>query len=354
MPITKKTFGRLSDQTEVTCYTIKHQNCEASFIDYGAAVVSLKVLDKEGKYRDVVLGCDSAADYEAQTACLGAVPGRFANRIEKGRFTLNGKEYHLAQNNGENHLHGGPTGFHRRMWNAAIEGEDSVIFSRLSPDGEEGYPGNLVVSVRYTFTQDGFLHITYRAICDSDTILNLTNHSYFNLNGHASGSVASQKLKICADRFTENDSSCLPTGRIVSLDEQEAAVMDFRSFAEIGARIEEKNIHLQNGSGYDHNYILEKNGEGTALAAQAYSEESGIHLDCYTTQPGVQLYTGNFLQSSNIHAKQGAVYHDRDGFCLETQHFPAATSYPHFPSVLLSAGTVYEEKTDYHFYTENR
>lgn len=348
MAVQKKEFGALANGEQAFLYTITNQKGESvSLTDYGASVVSLLVKDREGVLRDIVLGCDNAAVYEQQTACLGGVPGRHANRIAAGRFVLNGKTYTLEQNNGENHLHGGSHGFHRRLWQGYADGEDSVVFSRWSPDGEEGYPGNLVVSVRYTFDDHSRLVIRYRAICDQDTVLNLTNHAYFNLDGHDSGSVESQRLKIHADAFTENDSGCLPTGRIVSLDSEEGAPLDFRRWKEIGKDLHQDNLHLKNGSGYDHNYILRPRKDKPC--ALAYSPNSGIRLECRTTQPGLQLYTGNFLEESNIVGKGGAVYHNRDGFCLETQHFPNAMEHPEFPSVVLRAGAVYREKTEYRF-----
>lgn len=348
MTVKQESFGRLSDGREVLAYTITNpKGASVKLCEYGASVVSILVQDGKGKFRDIVLGCDCAQDYEKQTAALGAVPGRHANRIAEGKFVLNGQEYALAVNNGPNHLHGGPTGFHRRVWNSSVCGEDSVIFSRFSPDGEEGYPGNLVVSVKYTFDEENRLTISYQALSDKDTVVNLTNHTYFNLDGHASGSVLRQHLYILAQSFTENDSHCLPTGRIVDVASEEGAPFDFRTFTAIGARIDADNIHLKNGSGYDHNYVLQKEEDG--LCAKAYSVTSGILLECRTTQPGLQFYTGNFLESANITGKQGAVYHNRDGFCLETQHFPNAMEHHHFPSVVLRAGELYQEKTEFRF-----
>ncbi len=211
MAVERKDFGQLSDGSRVSLYTITNARGESvSLTDYGASVVSLLVHDRQGALRDIVLGCDDAPAYERQTACLGGVPGRHANRIARGRFVLNGKTYQLAINNGENHLHGGPTGFHRRLWRAAV-GENSLTFTRLSCDGEEGYPGNLLVSVRYTFDDECRLGIHYQALCDQDTVINLTNHSYFNLDGEDSGSVEGQHLQIFADSFAENDAGvCRP------------------------------------------------------------------------------------------------------------------------------------------------
>ena len=347
--ICKKSFGRLGDGREAHLYTIGHENgLSASFTDYGASVVSIMVPDKSGKFYDVALGCDCAGDYEKQTACLGGVPGRFANRIENGRFVLNGKEYLLEVNNGPNHLHGGSNGFHRRLWNAGIQ-DDRVVFTRLSPEGEGGYPGNLVVSVSYGFTEQGKLTIDFAALSDADTILNLTNHTYFNLNGQGSGKVLRHRLKIFSQFFTENDGNCLPTGRVISLDEEEGSPFDFREFHPIGERIGADNQQLRNGSGYDHNYILAPNKEN--IAAEAVGELTGIHLVCRTTQPGLQLYTGNFLSEGNILGKRGGRYQNQEGFCLEAQHFPASPSHPQFPNVVLRAGERFCQQTTYEFLT---
>lgn len=357
MSVEKKPFGTLSDGKEVSLYTITNEGGESiSVTDYGASVTSILVHDRDGNLRDIALGCDNAADYECQTACLGGVPGRVANRIEKGEFTLDGTVYHLECNDGPNHLHGGSHGFHRRLWQASIASENSVRFTLFSPDGEDGYPGNVVVSVQYTwnFTKKGYfndrdksvLDIWYKGMSDRDTPLNLTNHTYFNLNGHDSGSVGGHLLKIISDEFTENDANCLPTGRIVRLDEPEAKIMDFRTSKEIGRDWNEKNIHLQNGSGYDHNYVLL---EEATYAAKAWTPESGILMVCTTEQPGLQLYAGNFLENSNIRGKGGVMYHNRDGFCLETQAFPNAMQHPSFPSVILEKGRCYDRLTTYEF-----
>ena len=350
MSVEKKDFGKLSDGRQVHLYTIVNANgMSVSLTEFGASIVSIVVRDRQGNWRDVVLGCDNAAAYEKQTASLGSVPGRHANRIEKGCFTLNGQQYQLAINDGPNHLHGGPTGFQRRLWNGEIAGKNGVVFTRLSPDGEEGYPGNLVAAVHYILEDNNQLRICYHAISDKDTVINLTNHAYFNLNGHQSGSALGQYLQIFADQFTENDAGCLPTGRKVSLDSDEGKPMDFRQMHMIGEFINEENQHLKNGSGYDHNYVLRKDAEG--LCARAYSEQSGILMECHTTQPGLQLYTANFLEGSHIDGKEGAIYHNRDAFCLETQHFPNAMEHADFPSVVLKAGQVYQEETGYIFKT---
>lgn len=345
----KKDFHKEINGKKTDLFFLRNaNNLEVAITNYGGAIVAIMVPDREGKIDNIIQGHDNIEDCIASPEpFLSTLVGRYGNRICRGTFTLNGKEYHLAINNGPNHLHGGPTGFHRRLWHGEIANEESVVFSYFSPDGEEGYPGNLIVSVKYTFDEENRLTILYRALCDRDTVINLTNHTYFNLDGHDSGSVEGQRVKIFADSFTENDENCLPTGRIVSLDSAEGAPMDFRSFTAIGEHLHDPSIHLKNGSGYDHNYILKK--PDGKLCARVYSPTSRILLDCRTTEPGLQFYTGNFLSTANIRGKGGAVYADRGGFCLETQHFPNAMQHPHFPSVVLPAGDLYRSVTEYRF-----
>ena len=343
--ITQRSYGKCSDGREAVLYTIQNQSgASVSVTNYGAAIVALCVPDRNAQLRDVVLSCDSVAELEAQTAYLGAVPGRHANRIAKGHFVLNGKEYDLFINNGPNHLHGGKVGFANQLWNHSVQ-EDKVVFSRLSPDGEEGYPGNLLVKVAYSFDEDNQLLIEYHALSDQDTVLNLTNHAYFNLNGHNSGTIYEQQLKIYSEAFTENDADCLPTGKIIPV---EGTAFDFREWKAIGKDIDADDPNIRNGAGYDHNFILRQDGEFT-LGAEAYSPESGIHMALYTTQPGVQLYTANYVHEANIKGKDAAVYPKNGGFCLETQHWPNAMEHEHFPSVVLRAGELYEHLTAYAF-----
>ncbi len=345
MSITVKSFGCLSDGREAFLYTITNsQGASVSLTNYGAAVMALCVPDKDGKLCDVVLGSENAADQEAQTGCLGAIPGRHANRIGKGRFELNGKEYQLYCNNGENHLHGGKIGFDKKLWTGSVQA-DKVVFSLFSPDGEEGYPGNLLASVAYSLDDENQFLIEYHALCDQDTVLNLTNHAYFNLNGHDSGDIYSQELKIYSESFTENDNTCLTTGRILPV---EGTALDFRNWKAMGKEINSDDVNVQNVSGYDHNFILNQDGD-FSLCAEAYAPESGIHMSVYTTQPGVQLYTGNFVGTSSMKGKGGIIYGNQSAFCLETQHWPNATSYSHFPSVILKAGEAYEHLTAYSF-----
>ncbi len=345
MKITMRPFGKLSDGREAVLYTITNQaGASVSLTNYGAAVTALKVPDREGKLVDVVLGCETAADQERQTASLGATPGRHANRIGKGEFILNEKHYQLCKNNGENHLHGGKEGFDKKLWNHSVQGE-RVVFSRLSPDGEEGYPGNLLCSVAYSLDEENQLLMEYCALSDEDTVVNLTNHSYFNLNGHDSGSVLEQELKIYSDSFTENDAGCLPTGKIILV---EGTPFDFRQWKAIGQDINAVDPNLKNGSGYDHNFILDLEGE-FSLCAEAFSPKTGIHMSMYTTQPGVQLYTANFLQDGQAKGKHGVFYGRREGFCLEAQHWPNAMAHKNFPTVVLRAGELYQHMTAYAF-----
>lgn len=346
MSITKKSFGTISTGQEAVLYTITNgMGSRVELTNFGASVVSLLVPDESGVLTDVVLGCASAADYEKQTAHLGAVPGRHANRIGKGVFTLNGRQYHLCINNGSNHLHGGKMGFGRRLWNHTAT-EDQVIFSYLSPDSEEGYPGTMLVSVAYSLDEENQLNIEYNALCDKDTVVNLTNHTYFNLGGHHSGTVLDHQLCIHSSYFTENDQECLPTGVILPV---EGTPMDFRQPKAIGRDIEMEDIQLKNGSGYDHNYVLDNLEGDFILAAEAWSPKTGIAMNVYTTQPGVQLYTANFIHTGNVVPKDGGTYEKNSGLCLETQHYPNAMEHPHFPSVVLHAGELYHHVTAYEF-----
>lgn len=346
MKISCESFGRIKDGRVAALYTIENESgASVQLTNFGAAIVSINVPNQNDEMVDVVLGCNCAADYEAQTACVGCVPGRHANRIGKGQFELDGQLYHLYINNGENHLHGGKVGFDKKLWSHSIVG-DCVVFSYFSADGEEGYPGNLVVSVSYSFDEKNQLVIHYRALCDADTVINLTNHSYFNLDGQGNGTICNQFLKLNCDAFTENNNQTLPTGKILPV---EGTPMDFRSFKEIGKDIAEPYEQLTFCGGYDHNFILRTQDGSITECAQAYSSKTGIQLTCYTNQPGVQLYTGNFLQDGNIHGKNGKSYGQYSGFCLETQHYPNAMEHEHFPSVVLPAGALYEYDTIFSF-----
>lgn len=335
------------DSKKTDLYVLRNaNNMEVCVTNFGGRIVSVMVPDKEGIMRDVVLGFDSIQDYITIPSDFGASIGRYANRINQGRFMLDSVEYILPRNNYGHCLHGGPKGFQYQVYDARQIGPQELELTYLAKDGEEGFPGNITCKVLMTLTDDNAIDIRYEAETDKPTIVNMTNHSYFNLDGEDSESVEGQHLQIFADSFAENDAGCLPTGRIVSLDSEEGAPFDFREPTEIGKRLHEENIHLKNGSGYDHNYLLKKQPDG--LCARAYSRSSGILLECRTSEPGMQLYTGNFLSTSNTVGKGGKSYADRAGFCLETQHYPNAMEHPEFPSVVLPAGKLYDTTTEYH------
>ena len=340
MAITFYPFGTLRDGTEVTAARLENR-CGASavILDYGATLQSLLIPDRAGQCVDVVLGYDTAAEYEASNGHLGATIGRVGDRNGGAVFSLNGKTYPLAKNNGENHLHGGLRGFDRRMWQMTESG-GSLVCERLSPDGEEGYPGSLRVRVSFSLTDDNALHILYEADTDQDTLVNLTNHSYFNLNG--GGSVLGHWLQVNAERFCENDEHCLPTGRLLSV---EGTPFDFRTGKEIGADIGMDDEQLRRGNGYDHNYVL----AGTT-AAKLYSAGSGLTMTVTTDLPGMQLYTANSL--SERAGKQGSAMAPRDAACFETQLFPNAMNCYGFPSPVLHSGEHLRSETVYSFQTD--
>lgn len=339
--ITKGFFGSF-DGSDVEIFTIKNKNgAYVELIGYGAAIRSICVPDRDGKLVDVCLGYDTLEEYTDQTGCLGSVIGRHANRLGGAEFTLNDVVYKLEANNGPNNLHGGSKGFDKRVWDGEIVG-DSVIFSRVSEDMEEGFPGRAEVKAIYTFSDDNELKLTYSVVCDKDTVCAMTNHCYFNLDGHDAGLVYDTLLKINADEFTENDENCLPTGKIFKV---EGTPFDFREEKAIGKDIETDDINLKNGKGYDHNFVLK--GEGMKVAAVAFSKKTGIEMVTKTTQPGVQLYTANFLGDRK--AKGGKRYDKRFGFCLETQSFPNGMKIEHFKKPILRKGEEYSETVCYKF-----
>lgn len=344
MTITKKLFGRTVAGEAVEKYTLTNRaGASAAIITYGGAIQSLLVPDKTGALVDVSLGCATVADYERQNANLGALIGRFGNRIGGGKFTLNGTEYKLYCNDGNNHLHGGKIGYNRRVW-AAEEKPDALELTLLSPDGEEGYPGNLTVKVLYSLSDENELSIVYTAVSDSDTVVNLTNHCYFNLEGEGSGSILGHQLRMNSAEFTENSDECLPTGVISPV---EGTPLDFRTFHTLGERIDCDDIQLKNCGGYDHNFIIARTAGGMALAAELWSEKSGILMKTFTTKPGVQLYSGNFM--NDLPGKGGKTYGKREGVCLETQFYPNAMACENFPSPVLKLGETYHHATCYRF-----
>jgi len=322
------------------------KGAEVSVINYGAKIVSLHVPDKNGKPVDVVLGKSNIDDYmNNQEAYFGAICGRTANRIADGRFFLEGHEYRLAVNNGPNNLHGGIKGFNSVVWDARQPDKQSVELSYLSKDGEEGFPGNLHVNVIYHLTDDNTLEITYKATTDQTTIINLTNHSYFNLSGEGDPYIGDHSLIINSDYFLPTNDVAIPLGKP---EEVEDTPFDFRSMHTIGERIEEEFTQLIYGNGYDHNFILNPTGKDLNFCAKAISPKTGIVMEIYTTEPGVQLYTGNYLNGSFV-GKNGHRYPKRSAFCLETQHFPDSIHHPDFPTIVLKPEDTFHSKTTYHF-----
>lgn len=342
MNITKLAFGETKCGQAVDIYTLTNDSgMEAKITNYGGIVTSLITPDRDGKMDDIVLGYDTLAEYIADSPYFGALIGRYGNRIAKGKFTLNDKVYTLAQNNGENHLHGGVKGFDKVVWNAEpCQDENSVSLklTYLSKDGEEGYPGNLDCTVTYTLTNDNELKINYSAVTDAPTVLSLTHHSYFNLAGHGSGDILGHELMLTADNFTPVSDALIPTGEISPVKD---TPMDFTSPHVVGARIKQVE------GGYDHNYVLNNSDGSMALAAVVYESTTGRVMEVSTTEPGIQFYSGNFLDES-LKGK-GVTYQKHAGFCLETQHFPDSPNQPQFPSVVLNPGQKYTHKIVHKF-----
>src|SRR6266851_954543 len=349
---TKKSFGKTPDGQPVYLYVLTNKSgAEVSITNYGGAVVSLKVPDRNGKLADVVLGYDSVDGYVNDKSYFGALVGRYGNRIGHAQFVLDGKTYTLAKNNGENSLHGGIKGFNKALWKAKIlskKGGQSLELSYLSKDGEEGFPGNLKVIVTYTWDANALM-IEYSATTDKKTVVNLTNHSYFNLAGQGSGDILGHLLTIQADQFTPVDSGLIPTGELRDVMD---TPFDFRKPTAIGARIDQDDEQLKLGSGYDHNFVLRMPMDhGEYLAARVLEPATGRVLEVWTTEPGVQFYTGNFLDGKTA-GTGGATYPRRNAFCLETQHFPDSPNQPKFPSVVLKPGERYNTITTYKFSVE--
>jgi aldose 1-epimerase len=341
-------FGKTPDGTPVELYTLRNANgMTAKVMTYGAILTELDVPDKNGKLGDVVLGFDNLDGYLTRHPYFGATVGRVANRIAKGKFTLDGHEYKLAVNNGPNALHGGLKGFDKVVWKAEpFNAGDSVgvKFIYRSPDGEEGYPGNLATSVTYTLTDKNELRIDYKAATDKATPVNLSNHSYFNLAGPGSGDILGHELMLAADKYTPVDDTLIPTGEIKPV---KGTPLDFTKPETIGARIDQ--LKGEPG-GYDHNFVLNSGGKSLALAARVVEPKTGRVMEMYTTEPGVQFYTGNFLDGSI--KGRGGVYKKHQGFCLEAQHFPDSVNHDNFPSVILRPGKTYTQTTVYKFATK--
>jgi aldose 1-epimerase len=349
--IKKASFGKTPDGA-VDLYTITNGNgVELRITNYGGIIVSLRVPDKKGGLADVVLGYDSLDGYLTNPAYFGAIVGRYANRIANGKFTVDGVEYHLAKNNGPNSLHGGLKGFNKAIWHAepfTNEQGSGLILTYTSKDGEEGYPGNLKTKVTYTLTDKNELQIDYEATTDKATPMNLTSHGYFNLAGEGNGDILKHELMLKADRFTPVDQTQIPTGELRPV---KGTPMDFTKSMPVAAHINDSYDQLLIGHGYDHNFVLNRKGDDLQLAARVREPNSGRVLEVYTTEPGVQLYTGNFLDGT-ITGKNRHVYNKHAALCLETQHFPDSPNHPNFPSTILRTGQTYHSRTVYKFSVE--
>ena len=344
LTVTRAPFGKTPDG-DVEIFTLKNVNgVEVRFTNYGGIITSLKTPDRNGAPADVVLGFDTIDGYLGYHPYFGAVIGRYANRIALGRFTIDGISHRLTMNSGPNHLHGGAKGFDKHIWQPEIVGNNGVRLSRVSPDGEEGYPGNLQVAVAYSLTNYNELIVEYQAMTDLPTHVNMSQHTCFNLAG-AGSDVLGHELMIDADRYTPVDAASIPTGALTPVA---GTPFDFRKPTLIGARIEAKHPQIAHARGYDHNFVLNRKGNTLALAARVVEPVSGRVLEVATTEPGVQLYTTNFLDGS-IKGKGGVAYGRHSGFCLETQHFPDTPNKPNFPSSLLRPGSTYSSRTVFKF-----
>ena len=329
-------------------YVLKNKNgVEACITNYGGRLVSVMVPDKNGKMTDVVLGYDNIGQYVQSDGNYGALIGRYGNRINQGKFTLDDVEYTLPQNNGAHCLHGGPQGYHARMWDAKQLNDQALELTYLSKDGEAGFPGNLDIKVTYTLTDDNAVGIKYEATTDKKTVVNLTNHSYFNLSGVPGSDVLDQLVMINADNYTPVDSTLIPVG----ISPVDGTPLDLRTPVAIGKQINDPFQQLLFGRGYDLNWVLNTNGDKNVLAAKAYSPTSGIALEVYTKEPGIQFYTGNFMDGKDT-GKHGVLYPHRGALCLETQHYPDSPNHPDFPSVVLNPGEQYLSECIYKFTVE--
>jgi aldose 1-epimerase len=347
--VTRASFGKTADGTIVDIFTLRNvKGVEVRAMTYGAIITSIRVPDRQGSFADVALGFDTLEPYLVRHPYFGAVVGRYGNRIAGARFTLNGQVHTLAANNGPNHLHGGVKGFDKYVWLAEPAATGAgVTFSRTSADGEEGYPGAVNVRVTYTLSDANALTVEYEAAATKATPINLTQHTYFNLSGQAGSPILGHEVTIHADRFTPVDATLIPTGQLAPV---EGTPFDFRTATAVGARIEQADPQLKMGGGYDHNFVLTRAGAGLQPAARVVDRTSGRTLDVATTEPGLQFYTGNFLDGT-INGKGGVVYARRSGLCLETQHFPDSPNKPSFPSTILEPGQIYRSRTVFTFGT---
>jgi len=345
--VTKQPFGKLADGTPVDIFTLADGKVEARVITYGGILQSLKAPDRAGKMRDVVLGFDSIDGYVANPKpFFGALIGRYANRIGHGQFKLDGKTYTLPKNDGDNTLHGGTNGFDKVLWQAKVI-PNGVQLTYVSKDGDQGFPGTVTAVVAYTLA-GGILRMDYSATTDKNTVVNLTSHPYFNLSGQGNGDILNTQLKLDASRFTPVDAALIPTGAIVPVA---GTPFDFLKLTAVGSRIEQDNEQLKNGHGYDLNWVLDKPAGQMGEAAEVYDPSSGRVLAVWTTQPGIQFYSGNFLDGS-VTGKDGKVYGRRAALCLETQHYPDSPNKPDFPSTELKPGQHYHQVTEFRFSTK--
>jgi aldose 1-epimerase len=345
----KELFGTTSDGRPVDLYTLSNSaGTEMRVTNYGGIIVSLRVADRNGKMADVVLGHDELKGYFDNSPYLGAIIGRYANRIAGGKFKLDGVEYKLATNNGPNSLHGGLKGFNQALWDASTSFGDkgeSIAFSYTSKDGDEGYPGNLQIKVSYTLTNQNEVIVDYMATSDKATPVNLTQHTYFNLQGEGAGNILAHEITLHADRFTPVDKNLIPTGQILSV---KGTPLDLTSPTAMGAHMDATFEQIALARGYDHNFVISRKNDSLELAARVREPVSGRVLEVYTTEPGIQFYTGNFLDGS-VKGKQGHMYQQRSGFCLETQHFPDSPNHPNFPSTILRPGATFHSTTIFKF-----
>ncbi|MCE5206665.1 MAG: galactose mutarotase [Porphyromonadaceae bacterium] len=342
----KSDFQSVVNGDSTNLYVLTNANgVEVTLTNYGGRIVSVMVPDRDGNMKDVVLGFNKIDDYVNVNNNFGATIGRYGNRIAKGKITVDGVEYQLPQNNFGHTLHGGPQGFDKKVFKAEQINNQTVVFTYLSKDGEANFPGNLDVKVTMTLTDDNAIDLQYEATTDKETVVNLTNHSYFNLNGDGNSNILNDSLTIHADSFTPVDETFMTSGEISPV---EGTPMDFRTPTAIGARIENDYAQLKNGKGYDHNWVLNTKGDVTQVAATVYSPVTGIQLDVYTVEPGMQVYTGNFLDGS-VTGKNGAVYAKRNAICLETQKYPDSPNKPDWPSPYLKPGEKYSSRCIYKF-----
>lgn len=349
LEVTSQMFGKMPNETEITSYTLSNQNgMKVDIITYGGRITQIGVPDRNGKIENVTLGFDNLEDYLAENPFFGALIGRYGNRIAQGKFNLEGTTYSLATNNGENHLHGGIIGFDQVVWNAVPkEGKDKseLVLTYLSEDGEEGYPGNLNVTVTYSLNNKNELTVEYSAITDAATVFNPTQHAYFNLTGDFSKDILNHEVYINADYYLPVDEGLIPTGELKNV---EGTPFDFKSAKKVGKDISEGNEQLQRGGGYDHCWVLNGKTDELRLVATAYDNESGRLMEVLSTEPAIQFYTGNFLDGS-LKNPAGGTYGHRSGFCLETQHYPDSPNHPNFPSTVLRPGETFQSKTTYRF-----